>query len=107
VNSDAAHGLSQTTVTRLQGVFAAFPEIEEAVLFGSRAKGTFKPGSDIDLALKGKALTFHALGKIDDAVDDLLLPYEVDLLHYDTLKHVKLREHIDRVGVSFYRAGCH
>jgi predicted nucleotidyltransferase len=97
------HGLPPETVTRLQGVFAAFPEIEEAVLYGSRAKGNYKPGSDIDLALKGEDLTFWDIGKIADAVDDLLLPYELDLLHYDTLEHAKLREHIDRVGVSFYR----
>jgi predicted nucleotidyltransferase len=99
------HGLPADTVARLQGVFAAFPEIEEALLYGSRAKGTYKPGSDIDLALKGDGVTFHDLGKIIDAVDELLLPYEVDLLHYNTLEHAKLREHINRVGVSFYRRG--
>jgi predicted nucleotidyltransferase len=97
------YGLPAQTVTRLSEVFTAFSQVEEAVLYGSRAKGTFKPGSDIDLALRGEGLNQDILGKIEMAVDDLLLPYEVDLLIYDTLEHVKLKVHIDRVGKSFYR----
>ncbi|MDR3078076.1 MAG: nucleotidyltransferase domain-containing protein [Planctomycetota bacterium] len=97
------HGLPPAAVARLSGVFAAFPEVGEAVLYGSRAKGTHKKGSDIDLALKGAELDWARLGEIETAIDDLLLPYKVDLLIYDTLEHVKLREHIDRVGVTLYR----
>lgn len=97
-----SHGLPQITVASIRAVFERFPEIEKAVLYGSRAKGTFKPGSDIDLTLFGKSLTISRLGDIAEALDDLLLPYTIDLSLYDCLDHANLREHIDRVGVVFY-----
>jgi len=96
------HGLSEATVAKICGVFARFPAVEKAVLYGSRAKGNFKPGSDIDLTLYGEDLTPPRLGDISEALDDLLLPYIIDLSLYSDLEHVKLREHIDRVGKVFY-----
>jgi uncharacterized protein len=97
-----SHGLHPKTVASIRAVFERFREIEKAVLYGSRAKGTFKPGSDIDLTLFGKCLTTSRLGDIAEALDDLLLPYTIDLSIYADLNHAKLREHIDRVGVVFY-----
>ena len=61
------------------------------------------PGSDIDLSLHGATITLKELGDIDSELDDLLLPYTIDLLIFDTLNHVKLREHIERVGKIFYQ----
>jgi type I restriction enzyme S subunit len=72
------------------------------VLYGSRAKGTFKPGSDIDLTLIGDGLASQELAAIDEELDDLLLPYQIDLSIFDQLDHVKLHEHIERVGKVFY-----
>jgi len=97
------YGLSQQTITKICDVLANYPHIDKAVLYGSRAKGNFKPGSDIDLSLHGAALTLLELGKIESELDDLLLPYSIDLLIFDTLKHHNLRDHIERVGVVFYR----
>lgn len=99
------YGLSEQTVEKICGVFANHPAIEKAVLFGSRANGNFKPGSDIDLSLHGAGISLKELGDIDFELDDLLLPYTIDLLVFDNLDHAGLREHIERVGVVFYRRG--
>ena len=96
------HGLSEKTVREVIGVFEQFPEIEKAVLYGSRAKGNFKTGSDIDLTLYGEKLSSSLLADIADSLDDLLLPYTIDLSIFEQLNHAKLREHIERVGVVFY-----
>ena len=96
------YGLTENTVEKIQGVFARFPAIEKAVLYGSRAKGNFKTGSDIDLTLYGEAITSDLCSTIASELDDLLLPYTIDLSIFGELNHAKLREHIERVGVVFY-----
>ena len=96
------YGLSEATIEKIGGVFARFPAIEKAVLYGSRAKGNFKPGSDIDLTLYGNGLTPELCLTIASELDDLLLPYTIDLSIFTDLNHAKLREHIERVGVVFY-----
>lgn len=96
------HGLPAATVARIHDVLARHPEVERAVLYGSRAKGTFKPGSDVDLTLVGEALNGTICGRIDDELDDLLLPYEFDLSQLDSLTHPGLLDHIRRMGIVFY-----
>ena len=96
------HGLPHATVAAVCGVFARFPSVNKAVLYGSRAKGTFKPGSDIDLTLIGTHLTSAELGAIAEELDDLLLPYQIDLSIFHKLNQEKLKEHIERVGRVFY-----
>lgn len=96
------HGLPAATVDRVCQVLASFPAIDRATLFGSRAKGTHKPGSDIDLTLHGERLTPALLAEVAEALDDLLLPYTVDLSIYGTLNHAALQEHIGRVGKVLY-----
>jgi len=97
-----SHGLSIETVAAIHGVFARFPEIQSAVLYGSRSKGAFKQGSDIDLSLMGDNLTNAHLADIADQLDDLLLPYTIDLSIFAILDHADLRDHIQRVGMVFY-----
>lgn len=97
------YGLSDTIIEKICDVLSRHSSVEKAVLYGSRAKGTFKPGSDIDLSLHGATITLNELGDIDSELDDLLLPYTFDLLIFDTLNHAKLREHIERVGKVFYQ----
>lgn len=96
-------GLDADAVEKMRGVFMQFPELQKAVLYGSRAMGTFKPGSDIDLTLLGAALTPDLLASISIALDDLLLPVTMDLSLFDSLDNTELREHIARVGVEFYQ----
>ncbi len=99
----SAHGLSDKTVAQVTAVLQRFPEVREALLFGSRAKGVQKRGSDIDLALVGKGLTWRTLGRIEDALDDLLLPYRFSLVIYDDKTDPAVAAHIQRVGYPFYR----
>jgi type I restriction enzyme S subunit len=96
------YGLAEESIQKIRSVFAGFPGIDKAVLYGSRAKGNYKPGSDIDLTLYGASLTASLHAKIAEALDDLLLPYTIDLSLFDELDNAKLREHIERVGVTFY-----
>ena len=96
------HGLSATTVEKIQGVLSRHPEVQRAVLYGSRAKGNFKPGSDIDLTLMGGGLDGRIRGRIDEELDDLMLPYEFDLSLLDDIAHPELLDHIRRMGVVLY-----
>jgi len=96
-------GLKETVIARIQAVFTSFTEVDEAILYGSRAKRNYKDGSDIDLTFKGKGLNHHLIGKINAAIDDLLLPYMFDLSIYDQIKNPDLIDHIDRVGIVFYK----
>jgi uncharacterized protein len=81
------YGLPDTAIEKINAVFASFAAVERVVLYGSRAKGNYKPGSDIDLTMYGQAL---------------LLPYMIDLSVFADLKHPELEAHIGRVGVVFY-----
>jgi len=97
------HGLSRQTVERIQDVLSHYPEVARAALFGSRAKGTARPSSDIDLALYGEGLNWRVLGRIEDELDDLLLPYSFSLLHHDIRTDPEVSAHIARVGLPFYQ----
>lgn len=97
-----SHGLPALAVDRIRGVLEQYPEVEKAVLYGSRAKGTHRPGSDIDLTLCGSALNHTLLMRIDNDLDDLLLPYQMDLSLISSLTHPALLDHIHRVGMVLY-----
>lgn len=99
-------GLKENTIQKLCSVFAHYPQVEKAILYGSRAKGNYKNGSDIDLTLHGGPdLTLNVLYKIIEEIDDLLLPYMVDLSIFHTLSDPDFIDHIKRVGVPFYQKG--
>lgn len=95
-------GLSEKTIQGIRETFATFPQIEKAVIYGSRAKGNFKNGSDIDLTLHGKDLTARLLRKIENELDELLLPYKIDLSVFEKISNPDFVEHIQRVGMVFY-----
>jgi predicted nucleotidyltransferase len=99
------YGLSDSVLEQLRGVFRAFPEIEEVVLYGSRAMGNFKPSSDIDLALMGD-LDVATLSKINWSLDDLMLPYKMDTSIRSHIRQPELLDHILRVGVPIYKKGA-
>ena len=84
-------------------VFSRFSEVQEAVLFGSRAKGNNRQGSDIDIAVKG-TVSKDVLSALLVAFDETVLPYFVDIVVYDHIKNIALKEHIDRVGICIYSA---
>jgi predicted nucleotidyltransferase len=100
------YGLKDATIRKIRTIFARYPQVEKAVLYGSRAKGNHKNGSDIDLTLYGnKDLTLNVLNKITDELDDLLLPYTIDLSIFRDISDTDVIEHIKRVGVIFYEKG--
>ena len=97
------YGLKKETVKKINIIFVKYKEVEEATLYGSRAKGNYKPGSDVDLTLKGKQLNLKLLNKISLDLDDLLLPYAFDLSIYHHITAPDLIDHIKRVGKVFYK----
>ena len=99
-------GLKEATIQKICAVLARYPQVKQAILYGSRAKGNYKNGSDIDLTLRGGAdLTLRVLYKIMDELDDLLLPYTIDLSIYANIGDPDVIAHIRRVGVTFYQKG--
>lgn len=95
-------GLSSQTISLLLSAFSKFPAIEKVKIFGSRAMGSYKPGSDIDLAIFAKPFSYNDLLDVELAIEDLELLYKVDLIDYSKIDHKELKEHIDKVGKIFY-----
>lgn len=95
-------GLAPHELDLLRDVFRRFPAISEVTLYGSRAKGTYRPESDVDLALVGVDDDLQAEA-VASELDELPLPYRFDVKAYGGIKYGPLREHIVRVGVSLYR----
>ena len=102
-----SYGLTEKTVAQISEVLAQFPAVKTALLFGSRAKATHRPGSDIDLALMGTALDWRTVGKIYDALDDLLLPHRFSLIVYDRNTDAEVAAHINRVGIPLFQQEHH
>jgi len=96
-------GLTQRDMETLREVFSHYFEIEAVTLFGSRAKGDHHPGSDIDLAIMNTGLDAATVRKANSDCEESALPYRVDLIDYYAITHAQLREHIDRIGIPFYR----
>lgn len=96
-------GLPEATIEKISNVLARYPQVERAILYGSRAKGNYKNGSDIDLTLLGESnLTLRVLYRVMDELDDLLLPYTIDLSIFRNVNDANVRAHIERVGAVFY-----
>lgn len=97
-------GLSDTVVEELQNVFRRHQNIERVLIFGSRSKGNFRAGSDIDLAVIGENIDYGQLLTILCEIEDLELLYSVDLINYKEKIGTPIGDHIDRVGQVFYEA---
>lgn len=99
-------GLQTKEWDLITGACSRLPEIEEAILFGSRAKGNFKRGSDVDLSIKGENVTRTTALKLQmELNEELPLPYFFDVVSYAAAGSQDLRPHIDRVGKVIYRRG--
>lgn len=94
-------GLPPAVLTHMADVLRQHPEVERAVLFGSRAKGSARPNSDIDLALYG-AIPTLVLERIAEELDELPTPYLFDLQAIEGLQNPALLAHIQRVGIEIY-----
>jgi len=99
------YGLSDRTLDTLYSIFGKYPGIRQVVLYGSRAKGNYRNGSDIDLSLKTDDTFVRAdLLRIAGDFDDSDMPYFVDVSIYDKLSNPDLKAHIDRAGKILYEA---
>ena len=97
-------GLSDTVIKELQDVFRRHANIRKVLIFGSRSKGSYRAGSDIDLAVVGTGIDYNQMLNILCEIEDLDLLYKVDLLDYQKKVGTPIGDHIDRVGQIFYEA---
>lgn len=100
--ADLPYGLPPYAIEQLKGLFRAWPQIDRVVLYGSRAKGNYRNGSDIDLCVEAESMNVADLLKLDAEIDDLLLPWKVDLSLRHTIDNPDLLEHIERVGIPIH-----
>jgi len=96
-------GLEDIVTRDIINIFSAFSQVDEVILYGSRAKGNYRTGSDIDIAVKGRQLDLSLLNSISLQLDDLFLPFTFDLSLYSQIDNNELVDHIKRVGISLYK----
>ena len=89
----------------LHDILYKYPEVLLVHIFGSRANGTSKPGSDIDLAIMNKGINSKTLLKLKSDFEESSLPYKVDLVDFHTLTNQDFIEHIKQAGTIFYQCG--
>jgi uncharacterized protein len=97
------YGLSDEVIKKIQQIFTENNVVEKVILFGSRAKGNFKQGSDIDLAIIGNKIGMQEIVALKTALEKINLPIEFDLINFKTIAESALIEHIERVGVAIYQ----
>lgn len=95
-------GLEEHIVESIISVFEEHSKVDKAYVFGSRAKGNYRPDSDIDIAIKGQELTTDDIISMAVAFEAEGVTYKIDLIDYNNIKEPELRNHIDRVGIEFY-----
>ncbi len=96
-------GLNKVTIDKINNVLQKYSQVDKVIIYGSRAKGNFKTGSDIDLVSYGEDLDLTTLNKIENDLDDLFLPYSIDISLFKYIDNEKLLEHIKRLGKIFYK----
>ena len=102
-NNQNRFGLTERDMKTFQTIFGKYSEVKEVYVFGSRAKGNYKPGSDIDLAVMNDGADTKTIARLLSDFEESSLPIKVDLINFPVLKHNELIEHIKRAGVVFYK----
>ncbi len=96
-------GLPPHAMAGLQSVFRNHPPIRSVTLYGSRAKGNFRHNSDIDLMLTAPDMTWSEFNRVEQEIDDLLLPWKVDLALLHHVENQDLLNHVERVGIDIFQ----
>ena len=96
-------GLTERDMDVFHAAFSAYPEVEKVVIFGSRAKGNFKPGSDVDLVITDGSIDIKTFLALRSSIEESSLPYKVDLFYLPEFVHKELTEPILRAGIIFYQ----
>jgi predicted nucleotidyltransferase len=102
LNETRKYGIRVLDLKNIVDILRHNKEIKEAILFGSRAMGNFRNGSDIDIALKGTDLKLNIILNIQLKLDNLNLPYKFDIINYNTIDEERLKEHINRDGINLF-----
>ncbi|MDR3705664.1 MAG: nucleotidyltransferase domain-containing protein [Paludibacteraceae bacterium] len=97
-----SYGLTDIQLTQLQELFSKHPRVEKVILYGSRAKGNYRKGSDVDITLVGAQLGKTDLNTIETEIDDLLFPFFFDISLLHQISNNDLLEHINRVGITLF-----
>jgi type I restriction enzyme, S subunit len=95
-------GLTPDIIRNIKEIFSRFSQIDKAILYGSRAKGNYKDGSDIDITLLGENLNLKIVYALETLIDELYLPYTFDISIFAQIDNDDLIEHILSVGKVFY-----
>lgn len=101
-SGDTIFGIPQLACDRIILVLRDYPEIVGGTIFGSRAKGNYRPGSDIDLCLEAPGLSMRRRLELENRLDDLLLPWRIDLVVRHEIDNPALLEHIGRAGRNLF-----
>ena len=102
MDKNRKYGLRVSDIDKIVSIFVSNQKIEKVILFGSRAKGNFNVGSDIDIAILGSNLNLNDILTAKIRLDELSLPYKTDVIIYDRIDEKALAEHIDRVGIALF-----
>jgi predicted nucleotidyltransferase len=105
MNSKTQYGIPESDLDALLSELKKNIKIKEIILFGSRAKGTFSNGSDIDIALKGINLKLKDILDLTLEIEKLLLPYKLDLVIFHRINEPALVDHIKRIGIVLFKRG--
>jgi uncharacterized protein len=95
-------GIPEARLEQLLATISREPRVHGVVLYGSRAKGNYREGSDIDLCLDAPELDYSSLLRMETELDDLLLPWKIDLAVRQKIDNPDLIAHIDRVGMTLF-----
>ena len=99
INADFTFGISKKSFSLLLSALQKYNEIEKAVIFGSRAMGNEKTGSDIDIAIYGAGVNNKLIVELKTILNEKMnIPYFVDLLEYKSISNMQLKDHIDKEG---------
>ena len=97
-------GLQARDWESIEAILSQHPEVEEAIVFGSRAKGNYSTGSDVDIALKGETLDPRIISSIAYQLnEETNMPYRFDVVNYHTVQSESLLHHVDRVGIIVFQ----
>jgi predicted nucleotidyltransferase len=100
-------GLREQDILSIVDVLRRYPNVEEAIIFGSRAMGNYRPGSDVDIALKGNLEPNTSTDIAVELNERIPLPYKFDIINYSEISHKPLIDHIHRFGKILYHSNQH
>ena len=97
------YGLTDKSYKELLEILASIPEIEEVLIYGSRARGDYWRASDVDLSIKGKDIVRRTLALLNDKLYESHIPQIFDTHIYSDIKSQTFKDNVDQDGKVIYR----